>query len=122
MKRIEEATAGVRVGHESGKRNPTAIGHGLRFLIPHGFSKVCMMRGFGWFRSGVQASGRAPAALGERAVAHTCFHCDLPLPLPMAHWVEFDGARRPLCCASCLAAAAMLIANGFFAYYSQRNA
>jgi len=39
----------------------------------------------------------------------------------VAHWVEFEGARRPLCCASCLTAAEMLIAKGFFAYYSQRN-
>jgi|GEM_PF-4795830 len=80
-----------------------------------------MMSGFGWFRSGVQASGRAPAALSQRAIADTCFHCDLPLPTPVAHWVEFEGARRPLCCASVLAAAEMLIAKGLFAYYSQRN-
>jgi len=80
-----------------------------------------MMSGFGWFRSSTQATRRVPAAVHEKPFPGTCFHCDSPLPTPVADWVEFEGARRPLCCASCQAAAEMLIANGLFAYYSQRH-
>lgn len=81
-----------------------------------------MMSGFGWFRSGAQAFGHAPAPVGEKPFSGTCFHCDLPLPTPVADWVEFDDSRRPLCCASCQAACEMLIANGFSAYYRKRHA
>lgn len=42
--------------------------------------------------------------------------------MPVADWVEFEGKPRPLCCASCSAAAEMLIANGVGDYYLDRNA
>lgn len=81
-----------------------------------------MMSGFGWFRSGLQTSGPAPAPVSDKPLPGTCFHCGLPLPMPVADWVEFEGKPHPLCCASCLAAAEMLIANGVGDYYLDRNA
>ncbi len=80
-----------------------------------------MMPGFAWFRSAAQAVGHAPAPVCDKPFPGTCFHCDSPLPAAVADWVEFEGSRRALCCGSCLAAAEMLIANGFAAYYRERD-
>lgn len=49
-----------------------------------------------------------------------CFHCGLPLPALVRDWVEFDGMRRPVCCAACVAVAGVLIAAGHAAYYRER--
>ncbi len=53
--------------------------------------------------------------------AAPCFHCGLPLPDPVADWLLFDGERRPMCCAACLAAADMIIGAGFAAHYRART-
>ena len=54
--------------------------------------------------------------------ANPCFHCGLPVPDPVADWLLFDGQRRPMCCAACLAAADMIIGAGFAAHYRARAA
>lgn len=54
--------------------------------------------------------------------ADPCFHCGLPVPDPAADWLLFDGERRPMCCAACLAAADMIIAAGFAGHYRARIA
>ena len=76
------------------------------------------MFGLGFLRP---RSDRPAQAAPERA-AEPCFHCGLPLPEPVADWVEFEGRARPMCCASCRAAAELVIGNGFGAYYHRRAA
>lgn len=63
---------------------------------------------------------RPRAAGAARPAAGACFHCGLPLPDPVADEVEFEGARRALCCAACRAAAELLIGSGCGAYYRRR--
>lgn len=65
----------------------------------------------------VDAAIQAGAARPE---AGRCFHCALPLPVPVVDWVVFDRVSRPLCCAGCLGAAELLIGHGFPAAYRDR--
>ena len=60
---------------------------------------------------------RRPVA---QAAPGPCFHCGLPLPVPVADWVAFDGTRRPVCCAACAAVAQMVIGAGQGAYYREK--
>ena len=81
-----------------------------------------MKWGFSMFRQRVAVSvGAAARAATATPATDGCFHCAPPLPLPVADWVVFDGVSRPLCCAGCLAAAELLIGQGFFAYYRDRG-
>jgi Cu2+-exporting ATPase len=54
--------------------------------------------------------------------ASDCYHCGLPVPAGADFSVEFDHARRPLCCAGCQAVATAIIDNGLADYYRHRDA
>lgn len=54
--------------------------------------------------------------------APACFHCGLPLPAEVRDFVEYEGARRAVCCAACAAVAELIIANGLDDYYRERDA
>jgi Cu2+-exporting ATPase len=75
-----------------------------------------MMFGLGLNRVRVNQATTAPAK-----AADPCFHCGLPVPDPVADWLLFDGERRPMCCAACLAAADMIIGAGFAGHYRART-
>ncbi|MBL8385710.1 MAG: heavy metal translocating P-type ATPase metal-binding domain-containing protein [Burkholderiales bacterium] len=84
--------------------------------------KVWTMLGWGFGRAGFGRGRRVAAAAGRAAQPERCFHCGLPLPAPVPAWLEFAGAPRPMCCASCLAAAQLIIDAGHAAYYAARLA
>lgn len=65
-----------------------------------------------------------PAVAASRAEASdvSCFHCGLPVPPGIAFAVEFEGARRPLCCRGCEAVAQAIIEGGLADYYRFRTA
>lgn len=60
------------------------------------------------------------AAAGSVQAAVPCFHCGLPVPAGLADSIVFDGLRRPMCCAGCVAAAEMIIGAGFADHYRGR--
>lgn len=62
------------------------------------------------------------AVTGPQAAPAGCFHCGLPVPDPVPEWVAFEGRARPMCCASCKAAAELVIGSGFGAWYHRRAA
>jgi Cu2+-exporting ATPase len=66
-------------------------------------------------------AGAAPALSAAPPGAGSCFHCALPLPKAVVDWAMFDGEKRPMCCASCAAAASMIIEAGFGATYRDRE-
>lgn len=80
-----------------------------------------MKLGLGLFGQQVAATIEAAAAAGAATPAtHRCFHCALPLPVPVTEAIVFDGISRPLCSAGCLGAAELLIGHGFLSYYRDR--
>src|SRR5688572_25555625 len=51
-----------------------------------------------------------------------CFHCGLPLPNKVDHYVLVDGEDRAMCCAGCSAVAQTIVASGLTSYYQTREA
>jgi len=54
--------------------------------------------------------------------ATQCFHCDQPIPDGVDLWVEIEGARQPMCCEGCRAAARFIRDAGLADYYRFRDA
>ncbi len=63
-------------------------------------------------------SARLPTRTGKIV----CFHCGLTVPPRVEWWIDYDGARRPLCCAGCQAVAETILTHGLDAYYRERSA
>jgi len=65
--------------------------------------------------SGDQSPARAAAPVPE------CFHCGLTMPPATDLWVEFDGARKPVCCIGCQSLFEVVVAGGMGDYYRERE-
>jgi len=63
-----------------------------------------------------------PRTLSTPRAAQACFHCGLPVPEPVPDWLLFDGAKRPMCCVACRAAADLIIGAGFADRYRAQAA
>ena len=51
-----------------------------------------------------------------------CFHCGLPVPPGSDFGVDYEGARRAMCCGGCEAVARAILAAGLADYYRHRTA
>lgn len=61
------------------------------------------------------------AAAVQLAPPDACFHCGLEVPVGTDYGAEVAGAWRPMCCPGCAAVAETIVAQGFDAYYTQRD-
>jgi len=52
----------------------------------------------------------------------SCYHCGLPVPPQVHHYVNVDGRQRNMCCIGCEAAARLIVDNGLSDYYRRRDA
>lgn len=78
------------------------------------------MSGFlSWLASIARERGAIPAF--PVAAPSTCFHCGLTMPPGTCLSVQFDGARRPVCCHGCQALFEMVIDGGLADYYRDRE-
>jgi Cu2+-exporting ATPase len=55
-------------------------------------------------------------------MAHTCFHCSLPVLEPGRYTARLLGEERELCCAGCQAVASTIALAGLESYYATRTA
>ena len=51
----------------------------------------------------------------------TCFHCGDALPRTGVHYVQVDGAQRPVCCPGCEAVATLIADAGLADFYRHRT-
>jgi Cu2+-exporting ATPase len=56
------------------------------------------------------------------APQQSCFHCGLPVAAGTNFGVDYDGARRAMCCGGCEAVARAILAAGLADYYRHRTA
>jgi hypothetical protein len=91
-------------------------------VLPYSFNQqntVASLKMFGLRLNRVRT--KLPASSTPQ-VAHVCFHCGLPVPEPVPDWLLFDGAKRPMCCVACRAAADLIIDAGFADRYRAQAA
>jgi len=53
--------------------------------------------------------------------ADACFHCGEPVPQGISLDIEYEGTRRPVCCAGCAAVARTILSHGLGDYYRSRT-
>lgn len=51
-----------------------------------------------------------------------CYHCGLPIPVDVIHWVTVAGVPRRMCCIGCEAVAQSIVDGGLTEYYRHRDA